>query len=537
MLLGIDPETLTYNQTLNTTIVATLLSTISSQFGNANQAGWLGTSYLLATCTFTPLYGRLCDLLGRRRANQMAVGFTAAGILACGLSNSMAALIIARFLSGIGGGGINTTTSIITSDMFSARDRGLAQGFTSVFNALGLGLGGPLGGFISDKFGWRWAFLGQLPIFVTSFALTEFNLNYTTEGENKDKKAILRRIDYAGTVTLFVAVFSLLIFMSEKFNNDLPWDHWSVMLSLSLSVAFFILFVVAEVYVSPEPVLAPALFKHREAIVISASNFFVPICNYAVMYFLPTWFQTVKLDSASVAGAHIMPHSVAMSTGSIFAGWVMRRTGEYKLLMLIAGFLPFIAGILFSTMTVNSPWYVQWFSIIPFGFGNACVLQTTLSALLASIPRKTLAVGTGFIQLFRGIGQVIGVALASAVFQAVLNVELHKRITGPGSEEDITRIRRDSTLVAHLPPDLQSAARESYAIGLRWVFIVATICTGTAYCIRLTIRSRSLDEPVEEQRRDAESNGATVATNSSTSSIRSPAASSTSSLVEGQASR
>ncbi|KAJ2932391.1 hypothetical protein H1R20_g4690, partial [Candolleomyces eurysporus] len=507
MLLGIDPETLTYNQTLNTTIVATLLSTISSQFGNANQAGWLGTSYLLATCTFTPLYGRLCDLLGRRRANQMAVGFTAAGILACGLSNSMAALIIARFLSGIGGGGINTTTSIITSDMFSARDRGLAQGFTSVFNALGLGLGGPLGGFISDK------------------------------AKTRTKKAILRRIDYAGTVTLFVAVFSLLIFMSEKFNNDLPWDHWSVILSLSLSVAFFILFVVAEVYVSPEPVLAPALFKHREAIVISASNFFVPICNYAVMYFLPTWFQTVKLDSASVAGAHIMPHSVAMSTGSIFAGWIMRRTGEYKLLMLIAGFLPFIAGILFSTMTVNSPWYVQWFSIIPFGFGNACVLQTTLSALLASIPRKTLAVGTGFIQLFRGIGQVIGVALASAVFQAVLNVELHKRITGPGSEEDITRIRRDSTLVAHLPPDLQSAARESYAIGLRWVFIVATICTGTAYCIRLTIRSRSLDEPVEEQRRDAESNGATVGTNSSTSSIRSPAASSTSSLVEGQASR
>ncbi|RXW23714.1 hypothetical protein EST38_g2132 [Candolleomyces aberdarensis] len=450
----------------------------------------------------------------------------------------MTALIIARFMSGIGGGGINTTTSIITSDMFSARDRGLAQGFTSVFNALGLGLGGPLGGFISDKFGWRWAFLAQLPIFVISFALTEFNLNYTTEGENKDKKDILRRIDYAGTVTLFVAVFSLLVFMSEKFNDDLPWDHWSVILSLSLSVAFFILFVVAEVYVSPEPVLAPALFKHREAIVISASNFFVPICNYAVMYFLPTWFQTVKLDSASVAGAHIMPHSVAMSTGSIFAGWIMRRTGEYKLLMLIAGFLPFIAGVLFSTMTVNSPWYVQWFSIIPFGFGNACVLQTTLSALLASIPRKTLAVGTGFIQLFRGIGQVIGVALASAVFQAVLNVELHKRITGPGAEDDITRIRRDSTLVAHLPPDLQSAARESYAIGLRWVFIVATICTGTAYCIRLTIRSRSLDEPVEEeQRRDAESNRATVATNSSANSIRSPASSSASSVVEGPASR
>jgi hypothetical protein len=44
----------------------------------------------------------------------------------------------------------------------------------------------------------------------------------------------------------------------------------------------------------------------------------------------------------------------------------MRRTGEYKLLMLVTGFLPFIAGILFSTMTVDSPWYVQWFSIVSF---------------------------------------------------------------------------------------------------------------------------------------------------------------------------
>lgn len=81
----------------------------------------------------------------------------------------------------MGGGGINTTTSVITSDMFSARDRGLAQGFTSVFNALGLGLGGPVGGFVADRFGWRWAFLCQMPVFVISFLLTEFNLHYVTQ--------------------------------------------------------------------------------------------------------------------------------------------------------------------------------------------------------------------------------------------------------------------------------------------------------------------------------------------------------------------
>lgn len=59
-------------------------------------------SYLLAICTFTPLYGRLCNVLGRRGANQTAVIFAALGTLVCGLSNSMEMLIAARFVRMIG---------------------------------------------------------------------------------------------------------------------------------------------------------------------------------------------------------------------------------------------------------------------------------------------------------------------------------------------------------------------------------------------------------------------------------------------------
>jgi len=55
-------------------------------------------SYLLATCTFTPLYGRLCNVLGRRGANRTALIFAAAGCVMCGLSQSMEMLIVARFV-------------------------------------------------------------------------------------------------------------------------------------------------------------------------------------------------------------------------------------------------------------------------------------------------------------------------------------------------------------------------------------------------------------------------------------------------------
>jgi MFS family permease len=54
--------------------------------------------YLLATCSFTPLYGRLCNVLGRKGANQTALFFAGLGVLMCGLSTNMETLIVARFV-------------------------------------------------------------------------------------------------------------------------------------------------------------------------------------------------------------------------------------------------------------------------------------------------------------------------------------------------------------------------------------------------------------------------------------------------------
>ena len=55
-------------------------------------------SYLLSTCTFTPLYGRLCTILGRRAACQTALLATALGTLLCGISGGMVELTVARFV-------------------------------------------------------------------------------------------------------------------------------------------------------------------------------------------------------------------------------------------------------------------------------------------------------------------------------------------------------------------------------------------------------------------------------------------------------
>ncbi|KAG1900087.1 major facilitator superfamily domain-containing protein [Suillus fuscotomentosus] len=494
----------TFLSSLNTTLVATLLPSISSDFNKSNQASWLGTSYLLAVCTFTPLYGRLCNIMGRRGANQLAVCIAALGTLLCGFSTSMELLVVARFLSGMGGGGILTTCTITTSDMYSMRSRGLAQGVQSVFNGLGMGLGGPIGGLISDRFGWRWAFLIQMPFFVLSLALTTYNLRYVTPGKSGNTKDILKRIDYGGIFSLLLCVGSCLVFLSMKYNEDLPlvdlgqWSNRWVYVPLALACIFSVVFILIELLVTSEPIMAPFLLKQKVPVLVGANNFLVSLCNFSVMYFFPMWFQTVALTSASTAGLHLMPNSVCMSAGSLFAGWMMHRTGKYKLINLIFGFFPFIGITLITLLRKDSGPLQMWLSIVPLGFGNAVVLQTNLVALLAHLPESSMAVGTGFGQLFRGIGQVGGVAISSALFQYKLDYELRSRIHGDGAAEIVSRIRHSTTLLGELPPDLQRAARESYAIGLRAVFMLAACSALLAYFVRLPIPEKNLDSPAKE---------------------------------------
>ncbi|KAF7353924.1 Vacuolar amino acid permease [Mycena venus] len=536
---------------LNSTLVPTMLPSISSDFQKFHQASWLGTGYLLATCTFTPLYGRLCNVMGRRGANHTAIVFAAMGTAGCGLARNMEELIVARFIAGIGGGGLFTTSTIIVSDMYTLRVCAIAflsttsadfiflQRNANSFPQLGMGLGGPFGGLITDLMGWRAAFLLQVPLYLLAFLITQYNIRYVTPGKSKGTKEVLKRIDYFGSLTLLI---------SRRLTPRVPQYAWSdarVIAPLTLAIVFFFAFSGVEIFVAPEPVMAPAMLKQKIPVLVSASNFLVAACNFSVTYFFPMWFQVVTLQSASTAGLHLMPNSISMSTGSVFAGWVMHRTGRYKKLNLTFGIFPFVGATLISFLHEDSGPIQSWLSIIPLGFGNAVVLQTMLIALLANLPESHMAVGTGFGQLFRGIGQVGGVAISSAIFQSRLDTELRKRFHTPDAEELIMKIRRNSAFVRTLMPDQQRDARDSYSLALKAVYIFAACSTFLAYCVRLPIPDQDLDKAharrrqsaalAEGRRNSAAAPGANAIASSSTTPPESASATETETEVEPEA--
>ncbi|KIM27607.1 hypothetical protein M408DRAFT_24522 [Serendipita vermifera MAFF 305830] len=117
---------------LDGTIVATLQQPIGDYFQQSHIASYLGTSYLLSICCFTPLYGRLSDILGRKGAMLLALTLFTTGTLLSGIAPSMKALIAAQAIAGMGGGGVMTVSSIVVTDLIPLRNRGLMQGAANV---------------------------------------------------------------------------------------------------------------------------------------------------------------------------------------------------------------------------------------------------------------------------------------------------------------------------------------------------------------------------------------------------------------------
>ncbi|KAK0524252.1 hypothetical protein OC842_005894 [Tilletia horrida] len=498
---------------LDSTIVATLLSSISSSFGHSEQAAWLGTAYLLSIAASSPVYARLCDIIGRKTSILIALTFFTFGTLLCGLAGSMNALLVARAIAGFGGGGMPTVVSVVMSDLVPLKNRGLLQGVTNVVFGLAAGLGGPLGGWMNDTTGWRVAFLVQIPLLGVAYLciirfvpsaprksadeLTRSTIAGAAEGSGPEDPAqrrprgflartrkvirFLVDMDIPGNAFLIGSIVTILTAVSLMSSNDLPASEPRVVGLLVAGAVCVAVFVVLEwrcgrrEAVGAKPVLPLRLLTNRTGAGVAGSNFFLAMFAFSMLYHFPLIFQAVLLQSASVAGLHLIPNSLALSIGSVFAGWYMRKTGRLYWFNLANAVIMTVASVLVANLDAESADWWTYVAIVPSGFGVAAVLTCTLIAAINGVERKDIAVMTGLTYLFRSNGQVLGVAFSGVLLQAILKTQLRQRITGPDAEQIIAQIRHQASIVPTLEPELQRAAVEAYRIALRGVFLCMTV--------------------------------------------------------------
>src|SRR5277367_2403930 len=220
---------------LDQTIVVTALPTIVADLGDAGHQSWVVTSYLLASTIITALAGRLGDLFGRKRVFQAAVTFFVVGSALCGIAQSMAMLVGARALQGLGGGAITVTATALIGEVVPLRDRGRYQGALGAVFGVTTVIGPLLGGYFTDHLTWRWAFWINVPVSIVVFFVAAAAIpSLATRGRPI--------IDYTGI--LFVGLGATGLTLATSWGGTTyPWNSPTIIGLFAASAAALGIFV------------------------------------------------------------------------------------------------------------------------------------------------------------------------------------------------------------------------------------------------------------------------------------------------------
>jgi MFS family permease len=398
-------------------------------------------------------------------------------------------MILGRVVAGMGGGGLMAISTFIGSDLVPLRKRGLIQGIGNVCYGTGAGLGGVYGGWINDVRGWRLAFLIQLPLIALSAVLVGITVKIPVKEKEMSK---LKRIDFAGAITLVVSLVLLLLGLNSG-GNVVPWNHPLVLASLPLSVVFLALFVYIEARVAYEPIIPVHLLLDRTVACACLTNWFTTMATFIFIYYVPIYFQ-VRGFSTTQSGLRIIPQSIGASIGSLGAGLVMRYTGRYYILNVFIQTLLLISAILiavlFNRNLQDIPGYV---ALLLGGLGYGGMLTVTLLALIAAVDHKHQAVITSASYAFRSTGSSIGITVASAVFQNVLKMRLLDRFGDEkGAAEVIGRLRDSVGELRRIPPKFYEGALDSYMDALKGVWFTALGLGALGVIVSLGMREHVL---------------------------------------------
>jgi len=170
LLIYLSALTAMFMAVLDMNIVVTAMPTLAHDLGEVSLLGWVDAAYLLSSAAVSPFYGKLGDMYGRKSIVVFAVAAFLAGSLLCGLAWSMPALIAARVVQGIGGGGLMVSAFAIIGELFEPRERAKYQGYSSIVFTVGTVVGPVGGGYLTGLFGWRSVFLVNMPIGVLVLA-------------------------------------------------------------------------------------------------------------------------------------------------------------------------------------------------------------------------------------------------------------------------------------------------------------------------------------------------------------------------------
>jgi EmrB/QacA subfamily drug resistance transporter len=395
---------------LDQTIVATALPRIVQDLQGLERFSWVATSYLVASTALVPVYGKLADMYSRKKIELVAVWLFLAGSVLCGLAgefgdlplvgDGMNQLILFRAVQGMGGAGLFALAFIIIADLFPPAERGKYQGFVGATFGLASVLGPYAGGLLTDYgsnlipgvAGWRWVFYVNVPFGALAlwFIVNKMPVLHPAGPR--------RRLDYLSALLLVGGLIPLVIALQLD-KTRYGWTSPATLGLFGLSAVSIVLFYLRSVR-SDNPILNLTLFGNRVFSTANAAMFLLGAALMGIAVFLPLFMVNVLGVSATRAGVSLIPLSLGMFVGSVGAGQLVARLGNYKILLLAGGLVLLVGVFLLSGLDTGATFgQVSLYMLIcGLGLGPSMPLYTL--AIQNAVPLQLIGQATSAGQFF-----------------------------------------------------------------------------------------------------------------------------------------
>jgi EmrB/QacA subfamily drug resistance transporter len=392
---------------LEQTIVAPALPTIGRTLGDVENLSWVVTAYLLANTAATPLFGKLSDIHGRRRMMLCAIVIFIAGSIACALAPNMPALIAARALQGVGGGGILPIAHTIIGDMVTPRERPRYQSYTSIMFMAASIIGPVVGGVLTDYVHWTMIFWINLPMGLLALWMTDRALKQLPRHDRPHK------LDVLGALLMVCAALALMLAMTWG-GTRYGWMSAPILSLLAAAVVLWLLFAL-RIASAPEPFIPLAVLRAPILAATTAAGFFSVGVIIGLTIFMPVYFELVLGFSPSGSGTALIVFLAAATIGSFFAGRLMIQLTHYKL-------VPAVGMVLGIVMLVVFAWKPGGLSLLEVcglltigGAGLGVMYPVTTTIVQNSVAPHQLGTATGALNFARQLGGAIIVAAFATI--------------------------------------------------------------------------------------------------------------------------
>lgn len=380
---------------MDTTILHTTMPIIAGELGGFQFYAWAFTSYVLASTALMPIVGKLADLFGRKRLFVVGVLIFLLGSVLCGVSGTMAQLVIFRALQGLGAGIMMPLVQIIAADLYEVKDRGKIQAlFTSMWMLSAL-LAPALGALFTEFASWRWIFYINVPVCLFSL-LAIFPYRDVYEG-------VKAKIDGWGAMLFALGTSAILLVTAiEQYR----WV-WAI-----AGAALLIWFVIHERR-HPEPMIPGRLFKQKMITWIYANNFVICLALFGLPNYVPLYLQDAGF-SVLMSGLALVFMSGGWMTLSVQSGKWILRFGYRPLLLFGNGLLLAAASLLFIGQWIPGYWFL-FLALIVLGAGFGLTFTVSIIGAQQLVEAGDKGISTSLQMFFRNTGLAIGVSVMGLI--------------------------------------------------------------------------------------------------------------------------